>query len=151
MERMLEGMVIFVAKIHNCILSLNDAYEKNFTDKQLHFLVIGILGMLILMVIYPLFKLLSENHILAIAFIYVFTVIVVITFAIEIGQKISDSGTMDFADIVFGIAGFLLMFVIFAVIRQIFLAIINLFRKIGKHQSMFVKGLFNILYRKGIE
>lgn len=131
MERMLEGMVIFVAKIHNYILSLNDAYEKNFTDKQLHFLVIGILGMLILMVIYPLFKLLSENHILAIAFIYVFTVIVVITFAIEIGQKISDSGTMDFADIVFGIAGFLLMFVIFAVIRQIFLAIINLFRKIG--------------------
>lgn len=133
MERMLEGMVIFVAKIHNYILSLNDAYEKNFTDKQLHFLVIGIWGMLILMVIYPLFKLLSENHILAIAFIYVFTVIVVITFAIEIGQKISDSGTMDFADIVFGIAGFLLMFVIFAVIRQIFLAIINLFRKIGKH------------------
>ena len=132
MERMLEGMVIFVAKIHNYILSLNDDYEKNFTDKQLHFLVIGILGMLILMVIYPLFKLLSENHILAIAFIYVFTVIVVITFAIEIGQKISDSGTMDFADIVFGIAGFLLMFVIFAVIRQI-LAIINLFRKIGKH------------------
>lgn len=63
MERMLEGMVIFVAKIHNYILSLNDAYEKNFTDKQLHFLVIGILGMLILMVIYPLFKLLSENHI----------------------------------------------------------------------------------------
>ena len=122
-------MGIFVAKIHNYILSLNDAYEKNFTDKQLHFLVIGILGMLILMVIYPLFKLLSENHILAIAF----TVIVVITFAIEIGQKISDSGTMDFADIVFGIAGFLLMFVIFAVIRQIFLAIINLFRKIGKH------------------
>ena len=133
MERMLEGMVIFIAKIHNYILSLNDAYEKNFTDKQLHFLVIGILGMLILMVIYPLFKLLSENHILAIAFIYVFTVIVVITFAIEIGQKISGSGTMDFADIVFGIAGFLLMFAIFAVIRQIFLAIINLFRKIGKH------------------
>ena len=133
MERMLEGMVIFVAKIHNYILSLNDAYEKNFTDKQLHFLVIGILGMLILMVIYPLFKLLSENHILVIAFIYVFTVIVVITFAIEIGQKIYDSGTMDFADIVFGIAGFLLMVVIFAVIRQIFLAIINLFRKIGKH------------------
>ena len=134
MERMLEGMVIFVAKIHNYILSLNDAYEKNF-------IVIGILGMLILMVIYPLFKLLSENHILAIAFIYVFTVIVVITFAIEIGQKISDSGTMDFADIVFGIAGFLLMFVIFAVIRQIFLAIINLFRKIGKHQSVFEKYL----------
>ena len=94
MERMLEGMVIFIARIHNYILSLNDAYEKNFTDKQLHFLVIGIIGMLILAVIYPLFKILSENHILAIAFIYVFTVIVVITFAIEIGQKLSGTGTM---------------------------------------------------------
>lgn len=133
MERMLEGMVIFIAKIHNYILSLNDAYEKNFTDKQLHFLVIGILGMLILMVIYPLFKILSENHILAIAFIYVFTVIVVITFAIEIGQKISGTGTMDFADIVFGLAGFLLMFAVFAVIRQVVLAILNLFQKFGKH------------------
>lgn len=133
MERMLEGMVIFIAKIHNYILSLNDAYEKNFTDKQLHFLVIGILGMLILMVIYPLFKILSENHILAIAFIYVFTVIVVITFAIEIGQKISGTGTMDFADIVFGLAGFLLMFAVFAAIRQVFLAILNLFQKFGKH------------------
>ena len=141
MERMLEGMVIFVAKIHNYILSLNDAYEKNFTDKQLHFLVIGILGMLILMVIYPLFKLLSENHILVIAFIYVFTVIVVITFAIEFGQQISDSGTLDFADIVFGIAGFLLMFVIFAVIRQIYQAIINQFRKKVKHQSEIEKYL----------
>ena len=133
MERMLEGMVIFIARIHNYILSLNDAYEKNFTDKQLHFLVIGIIGMLILAVIYPLFKILSENHILAIAFIYVFTVIVVITFAIEIGQKLSGTGTMDFTDIVFGLAGFLLMFAIFAVIREIILAIVNLLRKLGRH------------------
>ena len=48
MERMLEGMVIFIARIHNYILSLNDAYEKNFTDKQLHFLVIGIIGICLL-------------------------------------------------------------------------------------------------------
>ena len=112
---------------------MNDAYEKNFTDKQLHFLVIGIIGMLILVIIYPLFKILSENHILAIAFIYVFTVIVVITFAIEIGQKLSGTGTMDFADIVFGLAGVLLMFAIFAVIREISLAFFNLLRMLGRH------------------
>ena len=46
MERMLEGMVIFIARIHNYILSLNDAYEKNFTEL--------VTGMLIL--IHPLFK-----------------------------------------------------------------------------------------------
>lgn len=35
MERMLEGMVIFVAKIHNYILSLNDALQrKTFTEQS---------------------------------------------------------------------------------------------------------------------
>ena len=38
MERMLEGMVIFVAKIHNYILSLNDAYEKNLQTSSSTFL-----------------------------------------------------------------------------------------------------------------
>ena len=128
MERMLEGMVIFIARIHNYILSLNDAYEKNFTDKQLHFLVIGIIGMLILAVIYPLFKILSENHILAIAFIYVFTVIVVITFAIEIGQKVTNTGNMEFSDIVFGVVGFFVMFFIFALVRSIYHGILKLIR-----------------------
>lgn len=132
MERLLEGIVIFIAKMHGYFLSLNDAYEKDFTDKQLHFLVIGVLGMAMLLVIYPLFKMLSKNHILIIAFIYVFTLIVVITFAIEIGQKISGTGTMEFADIVFGISGFLLMFAIFAVVREILIAISNLLKKIFK-------------------
>ena len=133
MKELLYWIVEWIAKIHSHILRLNDAYEYNFTDKELHFLVIGNIGMLILVIIYPLFKILSENHILAIAFIYVFTVIVVITFAIEIGQKLSGTGTMDFADIVFGLAGFLLMFAIFAVIREIILAIVNLLRKLGRH------------------
>ena len=134
MERMLEGMVIFIARIHNYILSLNDAYEKNFTDKQLHFLVIGIIGMLILVIIYPLFKILSENHILAIAFIYVFTVIVVITFAIEIGQKLSGTGTMDFADIVFGIFGFIVLFFIFSCMRAIYHGIRTLIDQMKKRK-----------------
>ena len=132
METLLEKLVILIAKSHNYILTLNDAYEKNFTDKELHFLVIGILGMMLVLVIYPLFKMLSENHVLAIVFIYVFTVVIGLTFAIEIGQKLSGSGTMEFADIVFGVVGFLLMFAVFAVIREIVLAIVNAVRKLMK-------------------
>lgn len=130
METLLEKIVIFIAKCHSYILTLNDAYEKNFSDKELHFLVIGILGMALILVIYPLFKMLSENHILVIAFIYVFTLVIVLTFAIEIGQKYSGTGTMDFDDIVFGVLGFLLMFAVFAVIREIILAIWNLIHRL---------------------
>ena len=132
METFLEKMVVLIARAHSHILTWNDAYEKNFTDKELHFLVIGILGMMLVLVIYPLFKMLSENHVLAIVFIYVFTVVIGLTFAIEIGQKLSGSGTMEFADLVFGVVGFLLMFAVFAVIREIVLAIVNAVRKLMK-------------------
>ncbi len=132
MESILEALVVLIAKSHSYILSLNDAYEKNLTDKQLHFLVIGLIGLAMVLVIYPLFKALSQNHVLIIVFIYVFTLILVLTFAIEIGQWYSGSGTMDLDDVIFGVVGFLLMFVIFAVIREIILAIWRLIRKLTK-------------------
>ena len=56
---------------------------------------------------------------MTIAWIYVFTLIIVITFAIEIGQKISGTGVMEFADIAYGVVGFLCMYVMFAIIRSI--------------------------------
>ncbi len=126
MEKMLYGIVEIVTKIHNGIMTWNDSFETVMTDKELHFWVIGILGMLMLFVIFPLFKLLSRKHVLVIAWIYVFTLMIVIAFAIEIGQGITHTGTMDFADIVFGLVGFMVLFIIFAVVRAIVLAIIHL-------------------------
>lgn len=130
MGELLYWGVGIVAKLHDKIMQLNNAFETNFTDKELHFLVIGLLGMGMLFVIYPLFKYLAKKkHEMVIAWIYVFTVIVVITFAIEIGQKITGTGHMEFGDIVFGLAGFLLMFVIFALIRMIYHFIRRLIQK----------------------
>ena len=56
---------------------------------------------------------------------YVFTVIIVLTFAIEIGQKVTGTGAMEFADIVFGIVGFIVMFLIFALMRAIYKGILQ--------------------------
>ncbi len=130
MKSFLYKVVEYAARVHNKLLSLNDAYEYHFSDKQLHFLVIGMLGMLLIFVIHPIFKALSRSgHVMVISWIYVFTLILVITFAIEIGQKITNTGTMDFDDIVFGIAGFILMFALFAIIRAIIRGIARLIRK----------------------
>ena len=129
MESFLYGILDFINYVHTYILSWNDAYEANFTDKDLHFLVIGCLGMALIFIVQPLFTLLAKtNHVLVISWIYVFTLIVLLTFAIEIGQKISHSGVMDFQDIVFGVWGFMLMFLIFALIRSIIIGIIHLIR-----------------------
>lgn len=130
MRELLYWCVGMIARIHEKIMQLNDAFEMNFTDKQLHFLVIGILGMAMIFVVYPLFKYLAKrNHEMVIAWIYVFTVIIVITFAIEIGQKVTGTGNMEFADIMFGLVGFILMFLVFSLGRMLFHMILKLFRR----------------------
>ena len=127
LKEFLYAMIEYVAKIHNYIMGLNDKYEYDFSDKQLHFLVIGAIGMLLIFIVYPLFKWLARTgHVMVIAWIYVFTVILVITFAIEIGQKVTNTGNMEFADIVFGVVGFFVMFFIFALVRSIYHGILSL-------------------------
>ena len=121
MKTFLYWIVGIIAEIHTYILGLNDSYEYNFTDKELHFLVIGVLGMCMIFVVYPVFKWLAKRgHIMTISWIYVFTLILVITFAIEIGQKVTHTGVMEFADIMLGVVGFICMFAIFAVCRGVY-------------------------------
>ena len=131
MGKLLYWMVEIIAKIHNRLLTLNDAYEYNFSDKELHFLIIGAVGMAMIFVVHPIFKwLVKHNHIMVVSWIYVFTMIIVITFAIEIGQRVTHTGTMEFADIMFGVLGFLCMFLVFSVIRGIY----HLVLKIVNHR-----------------
>jgi len=129
MKELLYWFVGIIAQIHTWIMHLNDTYEVYLTDKELHFLVIGLLGMAMIFVIYPLFKYLAKHgHEMVIAWIYVFTLIVVITFAIEIGQKVTGTGHMSFGDIVYGLVGFLVMFLVFSIIRGLFHLILRLVR-----------------------
>lgn len=130
MQGLLYTLVELVATLHNTILTWNDSCETVLSDKQLHFLIIGILGMGLLLVIFPLFKLLSKHHVLVIAWIYVFTVMVVITFAIEIGQGLTGTGIMEFDDIVAGLGGFMVMFLVFAVFRALLLQVIKFIKSL---------------------
>ncbi|MCR5417116.1 MAG: hypothetical protein K6E79_09995 [Pseudobutyrivibrio sp.] len=130
MNTFLYTILDFINDSHTYFLSLNDAYEANFSDKELHFLIIGCVGMLMIFLIHPLFTLLAKtNHVLVISWIYVFTLILLLTFAIEIEQKITGAGIMDFDDIVFGVWGFMAMFLVFALIRGIILGIYHLIRR----------------------
>ena len=59
----------------------------------------------------------------------ILTVMIVITFAIEIGQRITGTGVMEFDDIVAGIAGFIFLFCVFLILRGIVLYIRRFFRE----------------------
>lgn len=126
MKEFLYGIVAIIAEIHTYLMQLNDDYEFYFNDKELHFIIIGLLGMAMVITIYPIFKQLAKKkHYLTLTWIYVFTLIIVITFAIEIGQKVSNTGNMDFGDIMFGVAGFIAMYAVYA-------SIVTIIKLIGK-------------------
>ncbi len=137
MKKLLTKLVEYIGLWHSRLLHLNDSYEAHFSDKQLHFLVIGILGMIGIFVCYPLFRnLAKKGHTMVIAWLYVFTLILGLTFAIEIGQGATGTGTMEFADIVAGIGGFLLMFLLFALLREIYHIIRDMIRSAtAKHED----------------
>lgn len=45
MKELLYRLVGIIAVIHEKILGMNDTYQAAFSDKELHFLVMGILGL----------------------------------------------------------------------------------------------------------
>ncbi len=98
---------------HDKLIWLTKFLGLSLNDKQLHFLVIGIIGILLFGLVHKLFKYLVKYSLTAISFIYTFTVLVVFVFAIEIGQKVTGRGNMEFQDIVEGLWGFLVVFAIY--------------------------------------
>ena len=123
MGRIINLIVVFIAKVHTKILTLNDTFGWSLSDKWLHFIVIGLIGFAMLMLIQPLFKwLAAHDGTILVSFIYVFTLIIVITFAIEIGQWYSGTGDVDFYDIASGIAGFFVFFGIYLLLYLIYIA-----------------------------
>jgi hypothetical protein len=113
MERLIRWAVEKIAVIHSFLLSLNDRAPVGLNDKQLHLVVVGLSGMALFALTFLVFRLIERrfrHSTLIIAFIFSLTNLIVITFAIEIGQRITRTGVMEFMDIVYGLWGFIVLF-----------------------------------------
>ena len=76
-----------------------------------------------------MFKLLANhNRVLAITWIYALTVLLVLTFAIEIGQRITGTGTMDFSDVMAGMGGFFAVTAVIVILHLLLWAVKRLVR-----------------------
>lgn len=143
MREWIYTFIIWVADVHSRIIGINDSRGWYFDDKQLHFIVVGIFGMLMLFVLYPIFKYLANTgHTMVITWLYVFTVVLVLTFAIELGQWYSGTGYMESEDIAYGVSGFLVMFLLFAIIRGLYHAIRDLLKKDNRKTRVYSRDEF---------
>lgn len=109
--------------IHDLLLHFSRSMQFNLSDEQLHFIVIGLVGLVLFLIVNRLFKFLAKYSIEAISFIYTFTVLVVVVFAIEIEQKITGRGRMELSDIADGLWGFIIAFFAYLLLRLIILGI----------------------------
>ena len=123
MKELLRWAVDSIARIHDLILHLNDSFEWYFNDKQLHFLVIGLMGVGMYFITHWVFRKLAKKSISLIAWVYTLTVMVVITFAIEIGQGITGTGSMEFQDIAMGLWGVIVMGLLYTGVKWCFRAL----------------------------
>ena len=113
MSSVLKLITSIMNYFHDKLVLLSRHLGLHLDDKQLHFLVIGLLGIVLFIFVHKLFKYLIRHSLTAISFMYTFTVLVVLVFAIEIGQKLTGRGNMEFQDIVEGLWGFLVAFAIY--------------------------------------
>lgn len=116
MVEILKIVVAISNELHDFIINFCWRFGLNVNDKQLHFIVIAIIGMLIYILVDRLFKTMSKYSISILSFIYTFTVLVVIVIGIEVGQKITGRGNMEFNDIVSGLWGFIAAFAIYVLV-----------------------------------
>ncbi|MFL2104824.1 hypothetical protein [Desemzia sp. FAM 23991] len=103
----------------------------DMSDKELHFWVIGFIGLITFLAVFVLAKIIQKLKFSTtiLSFIFTFVVMTVFVFAIEIQQAVTNSGNMEFADAIAGLWGFVVFFAVYAVIAGIFYNAFRLVRK----------------------
>ncbi|QHT48110.1 hypothetical protein M662_17030 [Bacillus sp. SB49] len=119
----MKEVIVLLAEIvniwHEVIADFSSSMGWTLTDKELHFWVIGILGIIGLVFVDILFHILAKWSITAISFLFTFAMVLVFVFAVEIQQKITGSGNMEFGDAVASVLGFFLFCGIYMILRLI--------------------------------
>ncbi|MFC3038750.1 hypothetical protein ACFOGI_00595 [Virgibacillus xinjiangensis] len=125
-------IILVIAEAVNTIHDLLiDVFGVYMTDKELHFWIFGFIGIITYFFVYVCFKLFEhmKGRTAILSFIYTFTVMVVLVFAIELQQAITNRGNMEFADAMAGLWGFLAFFLGSSMIVLLFWLLSKLFRK----------------------
>ena len=101
-------IVVFIANVHDSVWAYCKSNALPFTDKDLHFIVIGAFGLLLFLLLIPPFILLTRRPRPGLlAWLFTFSGVLFVAFAIEVGQEMTGTGGMELEDIVYGVVGFL--------------------------------------------
>jgi hypothetical protein len=124
MKEVIKALAEAVNQLHDILIKVSNNYLGwSLTDKDLHFWIMGFIGIGAFFIVFLMTKWLSKLPfgITMISFFYTLTFMFVLVFAIEIQQAITNRGNMEFADAVIGLWGFLVLFVVYAALGLLIL------------------------------
>lgn len=132
-------IVEIVNNIHDIlIIMINDIFGLQMTDKDMHFWIMGFIGIFTFACVFVISKWLSQFpfglHL--IAFLYTLTFMFVLVFAIEIQQAITNRGNMEFIDAIIGLWGFIALFLVYIAVAVFLILMKTIFRKIRKKDDV---------------
>ncbi|PLS18655.1 hypothetical protein CVD28_05870 [Bacillus sp. M6-12] len=132
MKEIIQVLADIVNNLHDFIqYFVLHSLNLNLDDKDLHFWLMGILGIIVFLFVLIVSKMVSKLPfgITILSFLYTLTFMVVLVFAIEIQQAITNRGNMEFQDAVIGLWGYIVFFLVFAAISSIFMIMNKAWKK----------------------
>lgn len=121
MVKIIRIIAELINDIHDTLILIFQELLPSMNDKDLHFWIMGIFGLVFYFMVDFVFERLARWTVEIISLIYTLTVLLVVVFAIEIQQKITNRGVMDFNDVVAGVKGFLLLFGVYIAVKVCYL------------------------------
>ncbi|QDP41218.1 hypothetical protein [Radiobacillus deserti] len=136
MKDVILSIADIINRIHDVLI---ETFGFQMSDKDLHFWIIGIIGLFTFFIVLAVFTLLSKLKfsVTILSFIYSFTVMVVLVFAIELQQAITNRGNMEFADAVIGLWGFIVFFIGFIILALLVLGLSKLLTRKNKSKLFY--------------
>ncbi|MEY2191106.1 hypothetical protein AB7942_00050 [Neobacillus sp. BF23-41] len=138
----MKEIILMLTDLLNNVHDFIQFYASNYlnlglNDKDLHFWIMGIIGIIVFLIVLILSKIISNMPfgITILSFLYTFTFMVVLVFAIEIQQAITNRGNMEFQDAIVGLWGYVVFFLGFVIISAVILTAKMFLNRVLKNGS----------------
>lgn len=109
----------FINNFHDVALRFVNIEKYPSADKWLHFIVIGVAGLILFACVNAAFKRIAKYSIPALSFIYTLTAVISVSIVIELEQGLTGRGKVELMDIVAGLCGFVFSFGAVWVVKMI--------------------------------
>lgn len=119
MSEVLRSIAAIVNELHDLVNLVTTRLGLPLSDGQLHFLVFGLFGLIAFILVDAVFRRLAKWSVSLLSFLYTGTLLAVLALSVEIQQRLTGRGAMDFADLVAGVWGFLVLTGVYIVVGRI--------------------------------